>query len=630
MKTPRCLPLALLGWGLIASAWGAGSDERISPLAPDVFTPLPPGAVKLGGHLGAQIDLGVRARVAAQDVDELVAPFRARRDKTEWRSEFWGKWITSAIAAWRYSGDESLRALDARAVAGLTATQTPDGYIGAYPDGGHLQRWDIWGRKYTLLGLLAWHEATGDPAALAAARREADFLLSEVGPGRAAPFATDMWNGMASSSVIEPMVLLYRRTGDARYRDFATYLVGEWPTPQGPDLLRKLAAGTPVFKMFPGPAPVVVKYGDGGHSKAYEMMSCFEGLAELYRTTGQAEYRDAIVKAFANIRDTEITVIGSGSDWERWNGGRARQTEPWVKGMETCVSVTWMKFAAQLLRITGDSTYADEIELTAFNALLGAQAIDGTWWCSHSPLEGLKERAPEQCDLHQNCCVANGPRGLMLVPQIAVMTSAGGPVVNFYGAMHARVPLAERGEVALEQVTDYPLDGAVKLIVGLDAPKRFELRLRIPAWSEQTSLAINGVVQRAPAAGAYATLRRTWRNGDVVTLQLDLRARVVRAPGHPEFGAVLRGPLVLARDTRLAGAADLNAPVSLATDATGHVDARLVAKSADAAIWQTFDVASSTKTSGALRLCDFASAGNTWSEASRYRVWLPVEPGAGR
>ena len=626
LKT-RCLSRLLISGCLalfaFVEAYADSPADKVQPRVADVLAPLPPGAVRLGGHLGEQIDLCLRARIGAQDVDELIAPFRERRDHTEWRSEFWGKWITSSIDAWRYSGSPSLGALDERAVADLLRTQTPDGYIGAYPDGGHLQRWDVWGRKYVLLGLLSWNEATGDGAALAAARREADFLIGEVGPGRAKPFTNDMWNGMATSSVLEPMILLYRRTGDARYLEFANYIVGEWPTPEGPDLLRKARAGIPVFQMFPGPAAVVKEYSDGGHSKAYEMMSCFEGLAELYRTTGNRDYLDAVTKVFSNIRDNEITVIGSGSDWERWHNGHTRQTEPWVKGMETCVTVTWMKLAGQMLRLTGDPAYADEIERSTFNALLGAQSPDGTWWCSHSPLEGMKERAPEQCDLHQNCCVANGPRGMMLVPQLAVMRGAAGPVVNFYGAMKALVPLPDGGNVVLEQASDYPLGNTIRMGIGLDEARKFVLRLRIPAWSARNSLTINGAPQLAPAAGAYASLDRTWHDGDVVVLQLDIRPRVVRAPGHPEYAAIVRGPLVLARDARLESGSALSSPVSLRTDGEGCLDGMLAEAPTGKDIWQVFDLPMG-KNSAPLRLCDFASSGNTWDATSAYRVWMPL------
>ena len=615
--------LALLALAASVEAKANSTADKVQPRVPDVLTPLPPGAVHLGGHLGEQIDLCLRARIAAQDADELIAPFRERRDQMEWRSEFWGKWITSAIDAWRYSGNPGLCAIDERAVADLIGTQTPDGYIGAYPDGGHLQRWDVWGRKYVLLGLLAWHEATGDAGALNAARREADFLIGEIGPGRAKPFTNDMWNGMATSSVLEPMILLYRRTGDARYLEFANYLVGAWPTPDGPDLLRKARANIPVFQMFPGPASVVKEYSDGGHSKAYEMMSCFEGLAELYRSTGNQDYYDAITKVFANIRDNEITVIGSGSDWERWHNGHTRQTEPWVKGMETCVTVTWMKLAGQMLRLTGDPAYADEIERSTYNALLGAQAPDGAWWCSHSPLAGTKERAPEQCGLHQNCCVANGPRGLMLIPQLAVMKGAAGPVVNYYGEMKALVALPKGGNVDLEQVSDYPLGDTTRMRIGLNEPKTFVLRLRIPAWSERNTLTINGTSQPAPIPGTYASIDRLWRDGDMVLLRLDLRARAIRAPGHPEFAAIVRGPLVLARDSRLEHGSDLNAPVALESNGDGCIDVGLVESPTSKGIWQIFDLLMGKRVAP-LRLCDFASAGNTWDATSAYRIWMPL------
>jgi hypothetical protein len=123
--TSGCLALSALTGSVTAKA--DSTADKVQPCVTDVLTPLPPAAVHLGGHLGEQIDLCLRARIAAQDVDELITPFRERRDQMEWRSEFWGKWITSAIDAWRYSGNSSLCALDRRAVAELIRTQTPDG-----------------------------------------------------------------------------------------------------------------------------------------------------------------------------------------------------------------------------------------------------------------------------------------------------------------------------------------------------------------------------------------------------------------------------------------------------------------------------------------------------------------------
>ena len=127
------------------------------------------------------------------------------------RSEFWGKWITSAELACRWEAGSGVREKVEQAVTGLQAAQGPDGYIGAYTPENRLWNWDVWGRKYTMLGLLGWNEISGDASALVSARRLADHLLSETGPGRPDVdlFRHDMWSGMASSSVIEPMTLLY-------------------------------------------------------------------------------------------------------------------------------------------------------------------------------------------------------------------------------------------------------------------------------------------------------------------------------------------------------------------------------------------------------------------------------------
>lgn len=593
---------------------GLSTRAEVTIKVPDQLDTLASGSVRMEGLLGEALETSVEGRLTHADVEEMLTPFRERKDVHEWRSEFWGKWMTAAIPAWRSTDHPELHSAIKHAVSGLLTTQTADGYIGAFPDEGRLQRWDMWGRKYTLLGLLAWHQATGDAVALAAARRQADLVLLEVGPGKASPFTNDMWHGMASGSILEPMVLLYRVTGDQRYLDFAKYLVKSWASPEGPDLLNKAIARTPVYDMFAKPKGDLGKtYRDHGQSKAYEMMSNFEGLTELYRITGETRLIEAVRWVHQNILDTEITVIGSGSDWERWYNGKYRQTETWAKGMETCVTVTWIKFSAQLLRLTGEPSFADEIERAAYNALLGAQARDGQWWCHHTPLSGIKERAPDQCGMHQNCCVASGPRGLVVLPQIAVMNRREGPLVNLYGTMRATVPLADGGKVALSQASDYPRTGEIEITVTPDAARHFSLALRIPAWSEHTQVSINGEPLHQVRPGRYLELKRRWNPGDIVRLTLDLSIRVLEAPGDNSHIALVRGPVILARDERLS---PKKVDEAINLNEGGSVTA--VAVAPHDGISQTFAV---NRTD--FLMCDFASAGNTWSDTSRYRVWLP-------
>ena len=153
---------------LVAALFVSGSllaapIDKIPAKVSDMFSPPPPGVVKIGGHLGHALDVCISNRIEAQDVPHIIAPFRERKDNWEWRAEFWGKWITSAEWAERYSGDATLREKVAGAVRELLATQSTNGYIGAHPDGGHLKNWDIWGRKYTLLGLLGLRQPDLDP-----------------------------------------------------------------------------------------------------------------------------------------------------------------------------------------------------------------------------------------------------------------------------------------------------------------------------------------------------------------------------------------------------------------------------------------------------------------------------------
>ncbi|MFA6563232.1 MAG: beta-L-arabinofuranosidase domain-containing protein [Verrucomicrobiia bacterium] len=606
--------MTLVAAALAALMTVANADDKITPKVTDALAFAPPGSVKFHGWIGEALATCKTGRMFAQSLPDLINPFAVREEDRMWRGEFWGKWFTSAALAYRYDGDPKLRSILDEAAKGLIATQTPDGGITTYKAANEFTNWDTWGRKYTLLGLLAYHDLTGDAKALDAACRHADRVLSFFGPGKANIATNGWWTGMAASSIMEPMVLLHRRTGERRYLDFAEYIVRAWEGPKGPDLVRKALDGIAVFKMFSGPDPTKKGYMSGGSSKSYEMMSCYEGLVELHRVTGEPKYLEAARKVFANIRDTEITILGSGSSWERWCNGRKRQAEPLTEWMETCVTVTWMKFATQLLRLSGDPLYADEIERSAFNSILATQKDDGTWWSHFSALEGRREPAPEHCKMHQNCCVASGPRGLNLLPALAVMSGKDGPVVNFYEPATVKFKDAQ-----LDIKSDYPRANVVDIMVRPSAVKEFTLSLRIPAWSRVTKLALNGKSISDIKPGSYARLARAWKTGDKVRLTLDFAVRCEKDPGGSGRVAITRGPVVFAMDKRVTKPAAGNGMV--VANASGIVKAMPVkAKGVRMALDVPFDVGGK-KTM--LRFCDYASAGHTWKEDSTLRVWLP-------
>ena len=587
----------------------------------DVLTPSGSGCVQVGGWLGEKLELSLKNRVMVQDLELILRPYRERFEENSghWRCEYWGKWFTSAVLGCAYEPTEEYRAVVDRAVEGLLETQTADGYIGTYTDETHLGIWDVWGRKYTLLGLIAAYDLTGEQKTLEAACRVADHLCEEAPPRtfNLTENGIDVLQGLSSSSVLEPLALLYQRTGEARYLEMAQNIVDCWSKPnaffeQGQQLIEQALAEVP-------PEQICSR-------KAYEMMSCFEGLCEMYRISGEPCYLNSAVAFAKTLREKELMIHGSGSNKELWCDGARAQTEMLEQPTETCVTVTWMKLCYQLLRLTGESMWADEIEVSLYNALIGSMTPDGSWWAYFSPLIG--QRVPSHFqheDVEMSCCTANGPRGLLLTPRWAVMSGKERVTVNLYAPGRASVDLANGTQVQIVQKTEYPVGENIVLTIESERPATFELALRIPAWSKQNSLRVNGETMDCEPGG-YAVVTHEWCAGDRVELTLDLRGRAVAAPsGAPQF-AVMRGPIVLALDDRLTAPQDL--AVRLAVNEDGTVD---LTPAADCPpeVWMAFEVPFDVQPKHyfghyqtSLVMCDYASAGNRWGAENLFRVWL--------
>ncbi len=227
--------------------------------------------------------------------------------------------------------------------------------------------------------------------------------------------------------------------------------------------------------------------------------------------------------------------------------------------------------------------------------------------------------------MHMNCCVANGPRGLMLLPTLAVMRGADGPVVQFYEKGTATIPLASGKTVRLEFHGDYPFRARQEIVVRPEGTQTFTLTLRIPAWSRQTELEINGEEASGATPGKYARLTRTWQPGDRVRLTFEMPVHVVRDPGGSGQVAVMQGPIVLALDKRISLPQRGITAATIMADARGIVPAVEVREELPDGMRMAMDVPLRT-TDGRtvqLRMCDYASAGRTWSPRSSLRVWLP-------
>ena len=270
------------------------------------------------------------------------------------------------------------------------AAQLEDGYLGTYPpqdrfidygDKGYepaenLPLWDVWAHKYNLLGLLNYYRRTGFEPALQASRRIGDLLCKTYGDraGQKSIVRNDWHVGMANTSVLEPMAMLYRYTGDAKYLEFCRYIVRAWDEPKGPKIATTLIASGHVNEV--------------ANAKAYEMTSNLVGLLELHLATGDEAYLRPVLRAWEDIVKNRLYLSGTTSWGELFRADHLLRADGRVG--EGCVTTTWMQLNLRLLELTGEAKYADEIERTIYNALLGAQHPKTGLVCYFTPLNGAK------------------------------------------------------------------------------------------------------------------------------------------------------------------------------------------------------------------------------------------------
>ena len=602
------------------------------------------GEVRLRGPVAERLEACIERSLAAKDVDALVEPFHLHDGQGLWQTEFWGKYMQAAVPLARYSQNAVLNDKIARGVKGIIAAQLPDGYLG---NSAADKRWDddtldVWNAKYVLMGLLVYYEETGDAAAFAAARRLADCIMAKFPLEGGRRLHLNGWvAGMGTLSVLEPFVFLYRLSKDGKYLEYSKYIAREMETDdggQGPDLVLSALAGKGVCDRDAGWTA-----GRSNRRKAYEMMSCYQGMLDLYAITKDRRLFDAAVKSAESILETEITLAGSGSSREFWFHGASKQHIQFNRMQETCVTTTWMRLCERLLALTGDPKWADALERSFHNAYMASMSRDGSRFSSYTPMDGSRSFGQDHCRMFENCCNANGPRGF--VAYLGAFASAAGNAVtlNLYDSAHLSLDLPDAtGAVVFDIYTRYPEDGKVDIRFHGEKDATFALRLRIPAWSEKTSVRINGEDgKEAVSAGTYFVIDRTWRHGDAVELEFDMTVR----PHYLDHSvAFTYGPVLLARDSRLGGDIgeelrnillnpDYEKGFKRGGEPMRSFAFRAVRPSEPSmrlCCSLSLPVGGHDENPGNRRwvdvpFCDYASAGGEWNASNRYRTWLTIE-----
>jgi len=582
--------------------------------------------------------------------------------------------MRGACFVYGYSKNPNLYQILTDTVKDMLTAQDEKGRISTYSVECEFDAWDIWCRKYVLLGMQYYLEICEDETLAAqiveSMCRQVDYIMSKIGEKtegkKKITRATRHWRGLNSSSILEPIVRLYNITKEQKYFDFVTYIVDCG----GTDVINifELAYED---KLYPYQYPV---------TKAYEMTSCFEGLLEYYYVTGEEKYKTSIINFANKILESDFTIIGScGCTHELFDHSTVRQanTNNGTIMQETCVTVTLMKFFYRLTLLTGDSKYVDAFETSLYNAYLGSinteKVIEPTIlaehpdWCieplpfdSYSPLtagtrgNGIGGLRLMSDNHYYGCCACIGAAGLGLVPQMVLVNTEKGIMLNLFidGCMQTHTPSGNK--LTIKTKTTYPVSGSVKMTLEMEHPEQFEVKIRIPSWSKETSLAVNGknleeLGGNAGLNGGYISLERTWIFGETIELTLDMRTECLKPIpyGHqvlmnrvvwgynyttPKYDeedpiaknhrALRRGPVILAQEKRLGYSVD--EPVDILVGEDGYVNVTFPEVEI-APYEKLLEVEVPLVNGNKMHVTDYASAGKPWTQESKMAAWMLVK-----
>ncbi len=563
----------------------------------------------VGGEMGRRVAVNLEnwLLIAPHANPGMLEMFRLRDRKpvpklVPWAGEFAGKYLISAVQARRMVDDSRLDAHLRWFVGKLIETQADDGYLGPFrKEERLLGHWDLWGHYHIMLGLLKWYEDTGDTAARDCAIRAADlicktYLDTDRRPVQAG--STEM-----NLSAIHALGKVYRHTGNEKYLRMVRVFLKDFEHEQAGDYFRQGLAGVDFYQT---PRP------------RWESLHCIQGLTEMFLITGEADYRTSLVNLWRSMARYDRHNTGGFSTGEQAIG------TPYESGaIETCCTTAFAALTIDALRLTGDSTIADELELSTWNSILGSQHPSGRWWTYNTPMDGHRAASAHTIVFQArvgtpelNCCSVNAPRGIGMLSEWAIMADEEGVFINYYGPMSFEGTLPDGTKLTLRQETAYPKDGHVTIVLEPAEAKAFAVRLRIPRWSKQTKIVAGGEDLANVEPGRYVSAKRTWKPGDKIEIDLDMSIHTWVGDGPCSNKVSLYyGPLLLAYDQHH-NPFDADAIPTLDFKDLSYTEGSYRGQFEPIVLF-AFQGAEGK----AVNLVDFATAGAYGTE---YRSWLPV------
>lgn len=451
----------------------------------------------------------------------------------------------------------------------VAAAQEPDGYLYTArtinPQKPHRwsgsKRWEseevlsheLYNLGHMVDAACAHYQATGSTKFLDIAKRYADCVVREVGPGKNQAC-------VVPGHQIAEMALarLYSLTGDKRYLDEAKFFLDY----RGKTNIKNSYSQSQV--------PVIEQNEAVGHAVRAGYM--YSGMADVAALTGDSAYIKAIDAIWNNIVNKKYYLTGGVGALHNGEAFGSNYELPNLTAYnETCAAIAMVYFNQRMFMLHGDSKYIDCLERTLYNGVISGMSIDGGKFFYPNPLASdgkYKFNADNTIERQPwfgcACCPSNLCRFIPSVPGYMYAVKDNSVYVNLFSDNTSTISVG-KGKVVLREKTMYPWNGDVRIDVVSNSAGKFNMKIRIPGWLRNKVVpsdlyfyddsiklnyyvSVNGKKVDGQIDNGYLTIDRKWKKGDNIDIHFDMKPRLVKANAnvYDDYGrvAVERGPLV--------------------------------------------------------------------------------------
>lgn len=458
------------------------------------------------------------------------------------------KWIEACAYKLAKVHDKELEKLIHETVSLIGSAQEDDGYLFTELHGRKDLRWrnlafnhELYCAGHLIQAAIALHRAIGESTLLNIAIKFADLIVDTFRP--------DGIRGACGHPNIEmALVELYRETGKSDYLDCAIHLVEE----RGRSLIKpdERTEFISVYNIFGGAEYLVdhIPFRDlkeiTGHAVRALYLNC--GVTDIYAENGDKQLLEVLNRLWEDMTTTKMYITGGvGSRYITESFGEPYELPNMRAYSETCAAIANFMWNWRMLGVTGDAKFTDVMERTLYNGILAGISLDGTRFFYMNPLASRTQYVRQEWFLCA-CCPPNIARLLTSLPGYIYSTSKEGIWIHFYIASESIIKF-NNINVKISQITDYPWDGKIRILVDPSQEEKFTFFLYIPGWCDNPIVRVNRERVKATPK-TYLPLNRLWKSNDVIELRfpMNVKTNVANPLLEENFGkiALSRGPLI--------------------------------------------------------------------------------------